>query len=122
MDFKEKTDDEILNIATPIMDNLMKVSSNIDYEKHIRDYYNPVREDFTEEGFRKQCEEYQSKWGLFTDKVILGIIRQKDAVNIYWKIHCSKSTDEFLAILSLTIQNSKYVAQRAFIDLWQPKT
>jgi len=38
MNFEEMSDDEILNIANPIMDNLMEASTDIDHERHIRDF------------------------------------------------------------------------------------
>lgn len=38
MTLAEKSDGEILAVADPIMDNLMKGSTAIDHEKHTRDF------------------------------------------------------------------------------------
>ena len=38
MDFEKMSESEILDIANPIMDNLMEASTRIDHERHIRDF------------------------------------------------------------------------------------
>jgi hypothetical protein len=38
MELANKTDEEILSVANPIMDNLMEGSTEIDHEKHTRDF------------------------------------------------------------------------------------
>ena len=38
MNFEEMTEQEILDIANPIMDNLMDASTSIDHERHVRDF------------------------------------------------------------------------------------
>ena len=38
MNWLNMTDDEIMGIANPIMDNLMQTSTDNDHEKHVRDF------------------------------------------------------------------------------------
>jgi hypothetical protein len=122
MDFMETSENEVLKIANPIMDNLMEASTNIDYEAHIRDYYKPIPELFTKEKFEKDCAEYQVRDGVFTTREYLGLTRNSDFINIYWNQKYSKAVGEQLAILTLVMQNNKLVALRAFVDQWQPKS
>ena len=42
MSFEEMTEQEILDIANPIMDNLMDASTSIDHERHVRDRHKRV--------------------------------------------------------------------------------
>jgi hypothetical protein len=122
MDFMETSENEVLKIANPIMDNLMEASTNIDYEAHIRDYYKPIPELFTKEKFEKDCAEYQARDGVFTTREYLGLTRNCDFISIYWKQKYSKSVGEKLAVLTLVMQNNKLVALRAFVDQWQPES
>ena len=121
MDFTEKNEKEILDIATPIMDNLMEASANVDYEAHIRDFSLPVPEGFTKEAFQQDCKEYQSQYGTFTDRKYLGQTTNAHFVNIYGVQSYSKTESQHLAILTLSVQNNKYVVNRAFLDTWQLK-
>lgn len=38
MDLAQQSDEEILAVAIPIMDNLMDASTAIDYDRHTRDF------------------------------------------------------------------------------------
>jgi hypothetical protein len=38
MELAQKSDEEILKIADPIMDNLIQASTDLDHEGHVRDF------------------------------------------------------------------------------------
>ena len=119
MDLINKSDEEILKIANPIMDNLMDASTSNDFERHVRDFSDRIKEKYTQEEFQKQCEEYRSKWGIFTDRELVGSTKTQNIVNVYWKQKFSETEDEFLAVLTLSQKNGQYIVERAFVDLWQ---
>ena len=119
MDLINKSDEEILKIANPIMDNLMDASTSNDFERHVRDFSDRIKEKYTQEEFQKQCEEYRSKWGIFTDREFVGSTKTQNIVNVYWKQKFSETEDEFLAVLTLSQKNGQYIVERAFVDLWQ---
>ena len=119
MDLINQSDEEILKIANPIMDSLMDASTNNDYERHIRDFSDRIKENFKQEEFQRQCEDYRSKWGVFIARNFIGTTKHKNFINVYWKQQFSNTDDEFLAILTLSQKNNQYVVERAFVDLWQ---
>jgi hypothetical protein len=119
MDLSNKTDLEILKVANPIMDNLMDASTSGDFERHVRDFSERIKENFTKEEFQNQCEEYRSKWGVFTDREFIGATTTNKFANIYWKQRFSETDDEYLAVLTLSQKDGQYIVERAFVDLWQ---
>lgn len=121
MDLIDKTDKEIRCIATPIMDNLMEGSTEINWEKHTRDHTERTKKIITREELEKQCKDYQSKFGYFTEREFLGITRHRDYVNVIWKQKMSKSRNEYAAILSLVQEGNRYLVDRCWVDLWEPK-
>ena len=120
MDIANKSDAEILKIATPIMDNLMEGSTEIDWEKHTRNHTERTKKIITKEELERQCKDYQAKFGIFTDREFLGVTRHKDYVNVIWKQKMSKSPNEYMAILSLVQEGNKYLVDRCWVDLWEP--
>lgn len=82
MDLIDKSDEEIRIIATPIMDNLMEGSTEINWEKHTRDHTERTKRIITKDVLERQCKDYQSKFGEFTDRGFLGVTRHKDYVNV----------------------------------------
>jgi hypothetical protein len=119
MNLLKESEEAILKVANPIMDNLMDASTNNDFERHIRDFSDRIKLKFTQDEFVKQREEYQSKWGDFTKRDYIGSTKTGNIVNVYWKQCFSKTDDDFLAVLTLTQKNGQYVVERAFVDLWQ---
>jgi 2C-methyl-D-erythritol 2,4-cyclodiphosphate synthase len=53
MNFEEMSDQDILEIATPIMDNLMGASTRIDYKSHVRDFSDRMKTIVTKEYLKK---------------------------------------------------------------------
>ena len=121
MDLADKTDDEILRIASPIMDDLMEGSTEIDWEKHTRHHTERARKMITKSELERQCKDYQPRFGFFTDRTFIGVTRHRDYVNVIWKQRASKSPNEYPAILSLVQDGDRYLVDRCWIDLWEPK-
>ena len=55
MSFEKMSESEILSIANPIMDNLMDASTDIDHERHIKDFTDRMKAIVTKEQLQKVC-------------------------------------------------------------------
>jgi hypothetical protein len=105
MNWLQLSNDEILEIVNPIMDNLMDASTQIDHEKHVRDFSDNMKSIVTKDEFEKQCKAYQETLGFFTKRELVGVIRKKSDVRFFWKQGYSKSDDEFLAFVHIVQRN-----------------
>jgi len=121
MDLMDKSDKEILHIATPIMDDLMQGSTDVDHAKHTLHHTERAKKFITKEELERQCKEYQAKFGFFSDREFMGVTRHNDYVNIAWKQKMTNSPNEFLAVLSLVQIDQNYLVDRCWVDLWEPK-
>ncbi len=65
MNWLKISEEEILNIVNPIMDNLMQASTDIDHEKHVKDFSKGMKETVTKENLEEQCKECQRELGYF---------------------------------------------------------
>ncbi len=63
MELAQKSDEEILQIADPIMGNLMEASTDLDHEGHVRDFTDRLKSLVTEDYLKKVCRQYQSEKG-----------------------------------------------------------
>lgn len=64
MDFEEMSEREIIDIANPIMDNLMDASTRMDHETHIKDFTDRMKKIVTKEYLQRVCEQYQRERGI----------------------------------------------------------
>jgi hypothetical protein len=71
------SEDEILRIANPIMDNLMDASTAIDHARHIRDFTERMKAIVTKEYLQKVCEKYQQEKG-YSKYTIENILRDRE--------------------------------------------
>ena len=85
MNWLEMNEDEILTIVNPIMDNLMQASTDLDYEKHVKDFSKKLKGAVTKEILETQCNEYQAKLGTFTDREFIGVVRRQSDVRVFWE-------------------------------------
>ena len=107
--------DEILTIANPIMDNLMEGSTEINHEKHTRDFTDRMKKIVTKDYLEKVCKRYQAQWGYFSKLEFVAIFRRPSSVVIIWKQWCTKQEGEFVAEMVLVEKDSKYLVDSAMV-------
>ena len=115
MDLAQKSDEEILKVATPIMDNLMDASTVVDHERHVRDFTERAKSVVTKEHLQKVCEKYQSEKGFFGKREFVAIFRRPQSVVIVWKQWFTKQRGEFVAELLLVENNGRYLVDHVLV-------
>ena len=115
MKLLEKTDDEILQILNPIMDNLMDASTKIDYERFIIDFSQRMKDLTTEKSLSEICNDYQSRKGFFTNREFVSLFKREDSIAIIWKQNFSKIKGDFIAEAVFIEEDEKVVVDHAFV-------
>ncbi len=115
MNFQKMSEDEILEIATPIMNNLMEASTEIDHERHIQDYTDRLKEFVTVEHLKSVCENYQEEKGFFSNREVVAVFRRPSSAAIIWKQYFTKAEGEFVAEMVLVHQNGRYLCDHAMV-------
>ena len=115
MNLANLSDEEILKIANPIMDNLMQGSTEINLEKHTRDFTDRLNKIVTKDHLEKVCKRYQSEWGFFSEREYIAIFRRKNSVALVWKQKCTKTTDEFVAEMVLVHDGARYLVDHVLV-------
>lgn len=103
------SDSAILEIASPIMDNLMQASTDIDHARHVRDFTERLKTIVTPERLRSICTRYQQEWGYLDRREPVAVFRRADSVAVVWKQWCTGTEDEFVAELVLIEQEGRYL-------------
>ena len=116
----EFSDEKLIQIATPVMNNLMEGSTRRDWAMHTKDFTEGARESLSEQELLRQCEVYQSSYGDFGGRELLGIVRHPVYVTFYWKQVMTRAEGEYLALLSLVEVDGAVRVIRCYVDLWEP--
>lgn len=108
MNWLNLKEEEVMEIVVPIMENLMDASTEIDHERHIRDFGDNMKAIVTKESFERQCREYQSELGFFRSRELIGVIRRARDVRVFWRQWYSNTDDEYLAFLHVKEIGGEY--------------
>ena len=115
MRLEDMSDDQILRLANPIMDNLMDASTAIDHERHVRDFTERLKSIVTPDYLRRVCEKYQREKGHFSRREPVAILRRPGAAAIVWKQWFTRAQGEFVAEMLLVERDGKYLVDHAMV-------
>jgi len=107
MKLLEKTDKEILKIANPIWDNLIKCSNNKDYSGFTRDFSAQMLYGANEVELGKQWSNNKLLTSLSNQKDFLGCLRRNNFVSVIFKQKSDTVAGDFLGRLVLGVEDDK---------------
>lgn len=115
MNFEQLSEQEIWDIANPIMDNLMEASTNIDHENHVKDFTDRAKNIVTREHLEKVCQCYQEQKGTWLNREPVAIFKRPNSVAVIWKQFCSKAKGEYVAEIVLVHNGDRFLVDHAMV-------
>ena len=107
MNLLNKTDDEIIEIANPIWDNLVKTSNIKDYRGFTKDFSAQMLLGANEVELGKQWANNKLLTNLSKKKEVFGCLRRNLYVTVLYKQTSDKVPGEFLGRLVLGLEDDK---------------
>ena len=107
MNLLDKTDDEIIEIASPIWDNLVKASNIKDYSGFTKDFSAQMLYGANEVEIGKQWANNKLLTNLSEKKEVFGCLRRNLYVTVLYKQTSDKVPGEFLGRLVLGVEDDK---------------
>ena len=105
MDLLKKTDEEIIKIANPIWDNLIKASNQKDYGGFTRDFSSQMLYGANEVELGKQWASNKILTSLSEQREFLGCLRRDNFVTVIFKQQSNSASGDFLGRLVLGVEN-----------------
>ena len=107
MNILEKTDEEILELANPMWDDLIKYSNEQNYGAFTRNFSSTLIKGAKEVEMGKQFARSDLAQNLSGDYEYLGMIRRGEFVTVLYKVTNSKDKGEWLGRLVLGYEKEK---------------
>ena len=104
MNLFEKTDEEIVKIANPIWENLIRSSNNKDYGSFTKDFSSQMLYGANEVELGKQWANNKLLTSLKDNSRFLGCIRRDGFITVLYKQESNTVPGEFLGRLVLGIE------------------
>ena len=107
MDLLNKTDEEIIKIANPIWDNLVRASNQKDYGGFTRDFSSQMLFGANEVELGKQWASNKLLTSLSEKKEVLGCLRRNLHVTVLYKQISNTVPGDFLGRLVLGVEDNE---------------
>ena len=104
MDLLNKSDDEIIKIANPIWENLVRSSNNKDYGSFTKDFSSQMLYGANEVELGKQWANNKLLTSLSEKQEFLGCIRRDKFITVLYKQKSNTVSGEFLGRLVLGLE------------------
>ena len=104
MDLLDKSDDEIIKIANPIWENLVRSSNNKDYGSFTKDFSSQMLYGANEVELGKQWANNKLLTSLSEKQEFLGCIRRDKFITVLYKQKSNTVSGEFLGRLVLGLE------------------
>tara|TARA_B110000438_G_scaffold255213_1_gene261875 strand:+ start:147 stop:497 length:351 start_codon:yes stop_codon:yes gene_type:complete len=107
MDLLKKTDEEIIEIANPIWDNLLRTSNQKNYGGFTRDFSSQMLFGANEVELGKQWANNKLLTSLSEKKEVLGCLRRNLHVTVLYKQTSNTVSGEYLGRLVLGVEDDE---------------
>ena len=107
MNLLKKTDEEILKIANPLWDDLVKFSNNKDYSGFTKHFSAQMLFGANEVEIGKQWANNTLLTSLSKQREFFGCLRRNNYVTVLFKQTSDKVSGEFLGRLVLGVEDNK---------------
>ena len=107
MNLLDKTDEEIIEIANPIWDNLVQCSNNKDYSGFTKHFSAQMLYGANEVELGKQWANNKLLTSLSKQREFFGCLRRNNYVTVLYKQTSDKVAGEFLGRLVLGLEDNK---------------
>ena len=107
MNLLEKTDEEILEIANPLWDDLVKYSNNKDYGGFTKNFSAQMLLGANEIEIGKQWTNNKLLTSLSKQREFFGCLRRNNYVTVLYKQTSDKVPGEFLGRLVLGVEDNE---------------
>jgi len=107
MNLLNKTDEEIIKIANPIWDNLVKASNQKNYGEFTRDFSSQMLFGANEIELGKQWANNKLLTTLSDKKEVLGCLRRDSHVTVLYKQISNSVPGDFLGRLVLGVEDDE---------------
>ena len=104
MNFLDKNDDEIIKIANPIWENLVRSSNNKDYGSFTKDFSSQMLYGANEVELGKQWANNKLLTSLSENQEFLGCIRRDKFITVLYRQKSNTISGEFLGRLVLGLE------------------
>lgn len=104
----ELDDNDILKVANPMMDDIIRGLARRDYSLHSCHFSVDLKSLGSPELFLEQCDRYESDWGSPGERVLACIFRKPKSFTLVWDQQFSRAEGQVMAVMTVALKGGRY--------------
>lgn len=104
----ELSDEEVVRIAEPMMDDIMLGVSRRDYRLHSTNFSVNLKSLITPERFADDCDQRERDWGLPGERELTTIFRKHKSFSLIWLQHYTRTDEQVIALTTIALKGGRY--------------
>jgi len=104
----ELKDDDILKVANPMMDDIIRGLARRDFTLHTCHFSVQLKSIGSPETFLLSCDEYANRWGEPGQRELVSIFRKEKSFTLIWNQHFSQTNGQVMAVQTIALKGGRY--------------
>ncbi len=104
----ELDDNEVLNIADPMMDDVIRGLLQRDYALHSCHFSVTLKSQIGPEEFLANADHYESNWGRPGGRELACIFRKEKSFTVVWHQQFSNTNAQVMGVVTVAIKGGRY--------------
>jgi len=104
----ELDDDEILKVANPMMDDIIRGLARRDYSLHSCHFSVNLKSLGSPDSFLEMCDRFETDWGSPGDRVLVSVFRKPKSFTLIWEQQFSASDGQVMALMTVALKGGRY--------------
>ena len=104
----ELDDNDILKVANPMMDDIIRGLARRDYALHSCHFSVNLKSLGGPEAFLEACDQYEADWGSPGQRELVAIFRKQKSFTLVWDQQFSNLEGQVMAAMTVAVKGGRY--------------
>lgn len=104
----ELSDEQIVRIAEPMMEDTMLGVSRRDYRLHSTHFSVNLKARITSDVFTSDCDQREQDWGLPGSRELTTIFRKHKSFTLVWLQQYTRTDEQVIAMTTIALKGGRY--------------
>jgi len=104
----ELDDNDILKVANPMMDDIIRGLARRDYALHSCHFSVDLKGVGGPEAFLEACDKYESDWGSPGQRELVAIFRKEKSFTLVWDQQFLATQGQVMSVMTVAVKGGRY--------------
>jgi len=111
----ELDDNDILKVANPMMDDIIRGLARRDYSLYTCHFSVDLKSLGGPDDFLALCDQYAAEWGSPGERELVAIFRKQKSFTLVWNQNFSGTDGQVMSMMSVALKGGRYFVDQLLL-------